>query len=356
MSRKASKTLIGAFVVGAIVLMVAGLVVFGSGKFFTKKNTFVMYFEGSVRGLTVGAPVVFRGVKIGMVTDIKLRASRKDFTVQIPVFVQVFPDRFEEVDPDQAAREDEDINAEVQQLIKHGLRAQLTIQSFVTAQLMVECDYHPDTPIRLVGTDKTYPEIPTVPSPFQELTKKVKELDVEELYTKVSEALTGFTAFVNSPDLSKSVQTLYLAMEDVRGLIQNIDNRIDPIAVGLEDTIRDTRHLVQRIDSKIDPLQKELSEVDRDIQQLITVIQSRVKRLAASIEKTNKSAVAALSQAEKTLKTVEGVTKEDSPVLYELTRTLQQLSAAARSIRVWADYLERHPEALLRGKGGNTRR
>jgi paraquat-inducible protein B len=188
------------------------------------------------------------------------------------------------------------------------------------------------------------------------LTKKVKDLDVEELYTKISEALTGFTAFVNSPDLSKSVQTLYLAMEDVRGLIQNIDNRIDPIAVGLEDTIRDTQHLVRRIDSKIDPLQKELSEVDRDIQQLITVIQSRVKRLAASMEKTNKSAVAALSQAEKTLKTVEGVTKEDSPVLYELTRTLQQLSAAARSIRVWADYLERHPEALLRGKGGNTRR
>ena len=356
MSRQASKTLIGAFVVGAIALMVAGLFVFGSGKFFTKKNKYVMYFEGSVKGLTVGAPVVFRGVKIGMVTDIKLRASRKDLTVKIPVFVQVFPERFEEIDPVQTAPKEENIEAEVQQLIKHGLRAQLTIQSFVTAQLMIECDYHPDTPIRLVGSDKTYPEIPTVPSPFQELTKTVKELDVKGFYTKISEALSGFTAFVNSPELTKSVKTLHLAMEDARKLIQDIDNRVEPIAVKIEETLTDTQHLVRRIDSKIDPLEKELSELDKDFQQLIIMIRTRVKQLATSMEKTNKSANAAMVQAEKTLKTVEGITKEDSPLSYELTQTLQQLSAAARSIRVWADYLERHPEALLRGKGGNARR
>ena len=92
MAKQASKTLIGAFVLGAVVLIVSGLMVFGSGRFFTKTYAYVMYFEGSVKGLTVGAPVVFRGVKIGSVTDIVLLTDLKDMTVQIPVYIEVIPE------------------------------------------------------------------------------------------------------------------------------------------------------------------------------------------------------------------------------------------------------------------------
>ena len=101
---------------------------------------------------------------------------------------------------------------------------------------------------------------------------------------------------------------------------------------------------------------KGIENAEKDVQQLLKVIQSRVKRLATAMEKTGKTASVALVQAEKTLKTIEGLTGEDSQVIYQLAQTLEQLSLAARSIRAWADYLERHPEALIRGKGGYKER
>ena len=75
MSKKVSKTAIGAFVLGAIVLLVAGVLVLGAGKFFTKEHVYVTYFDGSVKGLNVGSPVMFRGVKVGEVKDITLIAD-----------------------------------------------------------------------------------------------------------------------------------------------------------------------------------------------------------------------------------------------------------------------------------------
>ena len=356
MKKQANKALIGAFVVGAVALVVAGLFVFGSGKFFTKKRTFVMYFEGSVKGLSVGAPAVFRGVKIGLVTDIKLRAFRKDMTVQIPVFVQVIQGKFEEIDSIEGEVEDEDIETEVRQLIEAGLRAQLTIQSIVTGQLMVEFDFYPDTPIRLVDADKEYPEIPTISSPLQELAKTVQQLNIDEIAKQATAALSGISNFINSPELTSSIQQLSLALEDARKLIQNIDNRVEPLSVSLEETIRDTQQLVRNVDSKIDPLEKGLDSTNKDVQQLVKVMQSRVKRLAAAMEKTSKTANATLTQTEKTLKTIEGLAGADSPVIYRLTQTLDQLSQAARAIRAWADYLQRHPEALIRGKKDDKER
>ena len=93
MSKPASKTLIGVFVLGALVLAVIALVIFGSGKFFERRITYVMYFDGSVKGLNIGSPVVFRGVKIGSVKDIELKADVKDFKLFIPVYVQVEPQK-----------------------------------------------------------------------------------------------------------------------------------------------------------------------------------------------------------------------------------------------------------------------
>ena len=350
MSKQANKALIGTFVVGAVALVVAGLFVFGSGKFFTKRHTFVMYFEGSVKGLSVGAPAMFRGVKIGFVTGIKLRAFRKSMTVQIPVFVQVIQGKFEEIDSVEGEVEDEDIEAEVRQLIEAGLRAQLTIQSIVTGQLMVEFDFYPDTKIHLVGADKEYPEIPTIPSPLQELTKTVQQLDIEDIANQATAALSGISNFVNSPELASSIQQLNLALKDARKLIHNVNSRVEPLSVSLEETIRDTQQLVRNVDSKIEPLEKGLGSTNKDVQQLVKVMQDRAKRLTAAMEKTSKTANAALTQAEKTLKTIEGLAGAESPVIYKLTHTLDQLSQAARAIHAWADYLQRHPEALIRGK------
>jgi len=82
MSKQANKSLIGAFVVGAMVLVVAGILTFGSGQFMKELRKYVLYFDGSIKGLSVGAPVIFRGVKVGEVTNIKVRFEGEDFAVR----------------------------------------------------------------------------------------------------------------------------------------------------------------------------------------------------------------------------------------------------------------------------------
>jgi paraquat-inducible protein B len=92
-SKQVNKTVIGAFVVGAIALLVVALVIFGSGAFFKLRPKFVLYFDTSVKGLNVGSPVNFRGVPIGAVTDVQLQFNVKDLKLKIPVFVELYPER-----------------------------------------------------------------------------------------------------------------------------------------------------------------------------------------------------------------------------------------------------------------------
>ena len=131
MSKAASKTLIGAFVIGAIALAVIAVIIFGSGKFFTKRPVYVMFFEGSVKGLNEGSQVNFRGVKIGSVKDIELKFDAKDLAFLIPVYV--------EIDPTKVTGFKGTIGREEawEELIQKGLRAQLELQSVLTGQLMI---------------------------------------------------------------------------------------------------------------------------------------------------------------------------------------------------------------------------
>src|SRR4030095_15830462 len=164
MGSKINPTTIGAFVVGAIVLVIAGVLLFGGGKFFQEKRPYVMFFDSSVEGLNVGAPVIFRGVQVGQVTDIAALADHKAFTLVIRVQGESGPGAIKVIggplpDPRQA----------VEGLIQKGARASLRMQSFVTGVLYVAFDFHPDTPIRRLGLDPAYPELPTIPSDLDQL-------------------------------------------------------------------------------------------------------------------------------------------------------------------------------------------
>ena len=120
MSKQANKTVIGAFVIGAVILVVAGVLVFGSGKFLKKTHLSVLYFQGSVKGLNIGAPVMFRGVKVGSVKDIILQYDPADLSVYIPVIIETDRGRFERL-----SDVDEVEERSLEELIEHGLKAQL---------------------------------------------------------------------------------------------------------------------------------------------------------------------------------------------------------------------------------------
>ena len=143
MSKQANKTVIGIFVVVAIALVVAAVLILGSGKFFKQTLKAVCYFEGSVGGLNIGAPVVFRGVRIGSVTDVILRFDTKKLVFVIPVYIEIEPDKFSVI-----GVRPKQLGENLKTFIDRGLRASLETQSIVTGQMQVGLDFKPDKPAK----------------------------------------------------------------------------------------------------------------------------------------------------------------------------------------------------------------
>ena len=347
MSKQANKTVIGIFVVGAIALAIAAVLVLGSGKFFKQTLRAVCYFEGSVGGLNVGAPVVFRGVKIGSVTDVLLRADSTKLTISIPVYIEIEPDKFSVV-----GVRPKQLGQNLKTFIDRGLRASLEMQSIVTGQMQVGLDFHPDKPAKFVEgrIDTETPEIPTIPTPMQELAKKIQNLPIDQIFEKLRTTLDAIDKVVSSPEIPEAIRSMNLALEDVRKLVKNVDGQVGPLASTLNETVKDIRGLVQNADAKVAGLASNLDGAVKDVRGLVTNVDNSIGPLTASLKGTLKSVDATLIVAQKSMDDIAGATGEDSPMVYEMNRTLEEIQALARSIRVLVDHLEQRPESLIRGK------
>ena len=155
MGSKISPTVIGAFVVGAIIFMVAGVLLFGGGNSSRRRQPYVLFFDSSVEGLNVGAPVIFRGVQVGQVTEISALVDPQKFDLVIRVKIETVRGVVKIVGAeDQSFQES---RQGVEGLIQKGARASLRMQSFVTGLLYVAFDFHPDTPVKLMGLDPKLP-------------------------------------------------------------------------------------------------------------------------------------------------------------------------------------------------------
>ncbi|MBI5057162.1 MAG: MCE family protein [Nitrospirae bacterium] len=321
---KANKSLIGAFVLGAIVLVIAGVVVFGSGKFFKKTYKYVMFFEGSVKGLNVGSPVIFRGVKVGQVTGIKLRLNLKDLIVIIPVYI--------ELDPAQA-----DIVGELKDgynlkaMIAKGLRAQLQMQSIVTGQFLINLDFYPDKPAKFAGKEKTL-EIPTIPTPLEELTKTIQDLKLGQTLKKLDSAVEGIDRLVNSPELKEGIVSLNQALRNIDTLAKNIDSKVAPVASSIEETSGAARGAFAQAEKTL------------------ALKEGVPAELAQGIRDTLAAARTTLQETQSAVAGIKRVADQNANIGYDLSRTLDEISELSRSLRSLTDYLDRHPEALIRGK------
>ncbi len=352
MDKQASKTLIGAFVVGAVVLIVAGVLIFGSGKLMKKTDSFVLFFEGSLQGLNVGSPVLFRGVRIGAVTNITIEADAEDLSIHIPVIIEIEPLKIKLI----RGKRIRDITANLPPLIEKGLRAQLQIGSLLTGQLIIELGFSPDTPAKIVGLNTNYPEIPTIPSALERITDIMKDLPFDKIIEKLLSAVEAIEKLASSPDIPDTLHSLKMTVEDARKLLQNLDSRIGPLAMSIDKTVQEYGKLARHVDGQVESLASSVDATLKDARELVRNVDGRVKPLASSIEKSLKEARGALEQARKALVVAEKTIGKESPVIYQLDKTLKEISRMARSIRSLADYLERHPNALLYGKGKPKRR
>jgi paraquat-inducible protein B len=328
MTKKANPKVIGAFVVGAVVLATIGVIVFGSGKFFEQKHEWVLFFPGSVKGLTVGAPVTLKGVQVGTVTAINVVIDRETLKFQTPVYVEVFPDKVKDVgefSPAEKKKIAADPDEFMKLLVERGLRAKLELQSLVTGKLQVAFDMFPDTPVHYVGLDKKVPELPTIPTAMEQLAKTLENLPIKEIVEDARKTMAAIEKLATSPELTEAVTALNRSLQDFGKLTRNLDRRVGPLTTSIEETMKDTQKLVQNVNTQVEPTFTQLQE-------------------------TLKTAQASVKNAEVALASISDVVDPDSTLMYELTRTLQQLKVMADSINSLAGYLQRQPDALIRGK------
>jgi paraquat-inducible protein B len=231
----------------------------------------------------------------------------------------------------------------------------LAIQSFVTGQLAVDLDFHPNTPVRLVDVETEYPQLPTIPSSLDQLAKTIENLPIGELVSDIRGAAQGIERVVKDPDV-KAI---------LRGgvkLVENADQKITTVSASLEDTLRDARKLVQNVDARVGPLtsttqeavaktEANLSATLADARKLVQDVDGRVGPVADDLEKALRAAQAAFAKAEVALEGVEALVEPGSPTAYNLNTTLESVSRAADSIRHLTNYLAQNPNALIFGRG-----
>ena len=292
-------------------------------KTYAGKKRWLLQFSGSVRGLTVGSPVEFRGIRIGQVLDINLEYNSKEEAFRIPVLVELEPERIKIIG-------DRDLNDPKKMndyLVEQGLRAQLKTGSLITGQLYVELDFHPEAPPAKIVWEGRYPQIPTVPTSMEEITtsltqlmKKLEKLPIEQIGTDLRDTIQGAKQLVVSSELQESVRSLNETITQAQKFAAALNTVIAPelksSVANLNQTLQRTRQLAENFNATVVP---ELG--------------------------------ATLQEAQSTLKSIQGSVSKDSPLYYELMRVFKELSEAARSIRLVADYLERNPDALNYGKG-----
>ncbi len=341
MASTANPRLIGAFVIVGIGLMVAAALIFGSFSFFGQRIPFVVYFQGDLSGLDVGAPVNFRGVRIGEVTGVELHFDAATKKFLIPVYAEIDPENFIVENVGSITRAGESIPV----LIQQGLRAQLSSQSFVTGKLLVELDFHPDTPATMIGDDKGVAEIPAIPSSLEELQSSIEKLvktiaaaHLPELITDVRDLIKDLDSQVNAIHATQISEDTRQLLQQLIVLTENTSSRIDEISASVDATTASIRQTADRGTAAM----QSADTMFNDISAAVASARPMIEALDS-----------AASRASTLLVTANGTIEPGSPLYRELMDLLNEVTLMSQSIRNLADQLERDPTSVLFGRQEN---
>jgi paraquat-inducible protein B len=270
---------------------------------FRRRIQLLGYFDGSVSGLGPGSPVSFRGLRIGQVVSVNLQYDPKSDSIRTPVRFEVEPERIADID----MAESRGTLANIQTLVKRGMRAQLQSVNLITGQMGIAFDFFPDAPPAEVQSESDVIVIPTQPGQFTDITRQVGELMTKlnsmpfsEIGQNLNETLAGLSATTNGPELKRTLQTL-------------------------DETVGAAHTLVTQLNAGVAPAMKRLPEI------------------AASLQDT-------VNRASKLVGSADTGYGDNSKFKRSLDQLLLQLSDTARSVRILSDLLARHPEALIRGR------
>lgn len=353
MSKQVNKTLIGAFILGAAALTVVGILALGGGNLLRESNRYVMYFSGSVKGLSVGAPVQLKGVPIGNVIDMNLVFISDNDSFINQVIFEV-PENHVKIAGDlpNEGLQKKRITTEttVYKLIDNGLRGKLQLQSFVTGQLLVSLDFFPDTPVELMGFAQDLLEVPSLPSDMEALAKTFDAIDFQSIVESIKNAAQGIDALATSPELHEAVVAVNDTLKGYRQLAANLDRQVTRLSDETSATLADVRQLIATTDSQIPPMTTGITDTAAEVRKTVANLDQRLQPVMENIEATTVAARDAFQQAEVMLTNLTTLSEEDSALIYQIEETLAALRKVAGAVALLADYLGRHPEALLQGR------
>jgi paraquat-inducible protein B len=294
---------------------------------------YVLYFNETLRGLSVGAPLTLLGLPAGEVTEIGLDIDPRTSRIRGRVEVVAYPQRLiARLGAQQAAMGQQltqsaaQRHALIQELVeKRGVRAQLRSGNLITGQLFVALDYFPDAPKAKIDWTQPVPVLPVVPSTIPDLEAKLSGI-LAKLDKLPLEEIGG--------DVTKALASLDSTLKDASKLLNGVDTDVMP---ELKTTLEEARRMIATADGLIkDGVSGTLVQLNTTLEQL--------RRPLATADAVLKNADAVLTNTDATL------LGKNAPVQQDLRDALQEVMLAARSLRVLMDYLERHPDSLLRGK------
>jgi paraquat-inducible protein B len=311
---------IGAFIVGATVLIFFVLIFFSGGNLFSQKERVIMNFEGSVQGLQVGAPIKLKGVILGEITDIQINFDTNGQTNnnKSNILTAVTGDLVLQ----RISRKGTEVTREFfEEAIGDGLRAQLNYQSFLTGLLYVELDFFPDTPATLYGVKGNYLELPTVATGFEEITKNLQELNLKGLAKNLDKLITRLNTLVASGTIEQTLGSVKTAADTVTQMGQDVSE-----------------------------LSNNLIRTNTELNQLFVSLNKQTPAVASELKTSLVRLQESLAQLDKATDSVHQSFSEDSPVINQLNDTLIEISRSAEAFRTLTETLDQQPEAVLRGK------
>jgi paraquat-inducible protein B len=313
---------VGAFVLGALALVMGAVVLLSSGGWFQERDRFSVYFPGSIRGLNRGAPVTFRGIKVGQVAEVTaLLAGKPSPLIQIEVVIELLGNVVKA--PEGVPRFLEGLTAQqkAQALIERGIRGRLMSQSLLTGQKYIDFDFLPEEPARLSGLRPRYPELPTMPTAMEKLGDKV-----EEVMNKLAEL-----------PLDQMLGNLQGTLESARKLLDSPD---------LKGALAGAR----RGAAEIAPTLQAVRAAVADARRLIDTLDGEVKDTTAESRQTIRQAREALSRMQRAMDTLDATLQGTDDARVRASQSLEELDRTLRALRNLVDYIQTHPEAVVLGK------
>jgi phospholipid/cholesterol/gamma-HCH transport system substrate-binding protein len=339
-NKKIQPAMIGVFVVLSLILFMTAIVIFGGNKFFSKENLVITYFEGSLNGLNVGAPVTYRGVTIGQVKEIKIHIQSngpQNKKLIIPVLISLSAGETLIVD-DPGTHSKEDVNIFMASMCQQGMRAKLKLQSLVTGKRYVDLAFYENTEAVYRDEEGKYFEIPTLPSEMRQFTRILENIDLIELsqkFVRIVDSLetltTGLAETLEKEKTQHLMDDLLTATASLNSILSEVDTGVAPILQKLDGGLEQFTSLASHADDVMTSLDKQISPLTADMSATF-----------AHLDTTLQQADALLAQAEKAI-------TPNSPLYYRFTEAMRQLEETAKSIEQLSDFIHRNPDTLIFG-------